>query len=69
MSLNTRFFPTQIPFARSRTLTFLWPSPRNSLSSSTSRIASTKTSSLSSVFGPRFIGALDSCFASWPWAR
>ena len=48
--------PARIPLAASRTFTFRWPSPRNGLSDSTVRISSTSSSSLSSVFGPRFPG-------------
>ena len=54
ISRSTRFLPARIPSAPSRTFTLRWPSPRNGLSDSTVRISSTNSSSLSSVFGPRF---------------
>ena len=57
MSRSTRFLPTRMPLAFRRARTFRWPSPRKSLSCSTSRISSTNSSSLSFVFGPRFFGS------------
>ena len=50
ISLSTRFLPTRIAFGLSRALTFLWPSPRKSLSW-------TNSSSVRAVFGPRFFGS------------
>ena len=57
ISLSTRFLPTRIAFGLSRALTFLWPSPRKSLSWSTCRISWTNSSSVRAVFGPRFFGS------------
>ena len=56
ISRSTRFLPARIPLAASRPFTFRWPSPRNGLSDSTVRISATSSSSVSSVFGPRFPG-------------